>query len=124
MREIGPIKSPDRSVRRLCSAAGGDCVSVVGIGDEQGGSMKVFVAGATVAVGKPLLPLVVAKGCEVVHMTGSPDKAQVLPVAEIEPVVADSSGPHLRHRRRRWCIRCSPSGHRPLPAISREGVRL
>jgi nucleoside-diphosphate-sugar epimerase len=51
--------------------------------------MKVFVAGATGAIGKPLLPLLVARGYEVVGMTRSPDKAQGLRSAGVEPVVAD-----------------------------------
>ena len=51
--------------------------------------MKVFVAGATGAVGKPLLPLLVAQGHEVVGMTHSPDKVQGLRAAGVEPVVAD-----------------------------------
>jgi nucleoside-diphosphate-sugar epimerase len=51
--------------------------------------MKVFVAGATGAIGKPLLPLLVARGLEVVGMTRSPDKAQGLRSAGVEPVVAD-----------------------------------
>jgi 2-alkyl-3-oxoalkanoate reductase len=51
--------------------------------------MKVFVAGATGAVGKPLLPLLVARGFEVVAMTHSPDKVSMLRAAGAEPVVAD-----------------------------------
>ncbi len=54
--------------------------------------MKVFVAGATGAVGKPLLALLVARGYDVVAMMRSPDKAH--PVRELYPgvvttVVAD-----------------------------------
>jgi nucleoside-diphosphate-sugar epimerase len=51
--------------------------------------MKVFVAGATGAVGKPLLPLLLAKGYEVVGMTRSRDNAQVLRDAGVEPVIAN-----------------------------------
>ena len=53
--------------------------------------MKVFVAGATGAVGKPLLPLLVAHGHEVVATTRSADKAQVLRnlYPGLEPVLAD-----------------------------------
>jgi uncharacterized protein YbjT (DUF2867 family) len=50
--------------------------------------MKVFVAGRTGAVGKPLLPLLVAKGFDVVGMARSPDKAKVLRKAGVEPVIA------------------------------------
>src|SRR5437667_274574 len=40
--------------------------------------MKVFVAGATGAVGKPLLARLVSTGYDVVAMTRSPDKAQAV----------------------------------------------
>jgi 2-alkyl-3-oxoalkanoate reductase len=51
--------------------------------------MKVFVAGATGAVGKRLVPLLVAEGHEVVGTTRSPAKADELRAAGAEPVVAD-----------------------------------
>jgi nucleoside-diphosphate-sugar epimerase len=51
--------------------------------------MKVFVAGATGAVGKQLLPLLVSQGYEVVGMTRSPDKAKRIRDAGVEPVIAD-----------------------------------
>ena len=51
--------------------------------------MKVFVAGATGAVGKPLVPLLVSNGYEVVGLTRSPDKASTLRAAGAEPVIAD-----------------------------------
>jgi nucleoside-diphosphate-sugar epimerase len=51
--------------------------------------VKVFVAGATGAVGKRLVPLLVASGHDVVAMTRSPDKADSLRAAGAEPVVAD-----------------------------------
>ncbi len=52
--------------------------------------MKVFVAGATGAIGKPLLPQLVAAGHEVAALTRSPDKAEGLLAAGVEPVVADA----------------------------------
>jgi 2-alkyl-3-oxoalkanoate reductase len=51
--------------------------------------MKIFVAGATGAVGKRLVPLLVASGYDVVAMTRSPEKVDSLRAAGVEPVVAD-----------------------------------
>ena len=51
--------------------------------------MKVFVAGATGAVGKRLVPLLVASGYEVTAMTRSKEKADSLRAVGAEPVVAD-----------------------------------
>ena len=51
--------------------------------------MDVFVAGATGAVGKRLVPLLVASGYRVVAMTRSAAKESELRAAGAEPVVAD-----------------------------------
>jgi len=51
--------------------------------------MKVFVAGATGAMGKRLVPALLAAGHQVAAMTRSPDKAAALAAAGAEPVVAD-----------------------------------
>jgi len=51
--------------------------------------MKVFVAGATGAVGKRLIPLLVARGYDVVAMTRSPEKVDSLNAAGVKPIVAD-----------------------------------
>ncbi|HEX4438656.1 MAG TPA: NAD(P)-dependent oxidoreductase [Thermoanaerobaculia bacterium] len=51
--------------------------------------MRVFLAGATGAVGKRLVPMLVAKGHSVVGMTHSAGKAGALRAAGAEPVVAD-----------------------------------
>jgi nucleoside-diphosphate-sugar epimerase len=51
--------------------------------------MKVFVAGATGAVGRRLVPLLVASGYEVTAMTRSAEKADALRAAGAEPAVAD-----------------------------------
>ena len=51
--------------------------------------MKVFVAGATGAIGRHLLPLLAARGHEVVGMTRSSNKAASLQEAGAEPVIAD-----------------------------------
>ncbi len=51
--------------------------------------MKVFVAGATGAIGKRLVPQLVASGYEVVAMTRSPRHADPLRAAGAQPVVVD-----------------------------------
>jgi 2-alkyl-3-oxoalkanoate reductase len=52
--------------------------------------MRVFVAGATGALGRRLVPLLVAGGHQVTAMTRSPGKAAGLRAAGAEPVVADA----------------------------------
>ncbi len=51
--------------------------------------MRVFVAGATGAIGKPLVPMLLAGGHEVVAMTRSAEKADRLRTIGATPVVAD-----------------------------------
>jgi nucleoside-diphosphate-sugar epimerase len=51
--------------------------------------MRVFVAGATGAIGKPLVPMLLDRGHEVVAMTRSRDKAEGLRAIGATPVVAD-----------------------------------
>jgi nucleoside-diphosphate-sugar epimerase len=51
--------------------------------------MRIFLAGATGALGKHLLPMLVADGHEVVAMTRTPAKAGALRAAGALPVVAD-----------------------------------
>jgi nucleoside-diphosphate-sugar epimerase len=51
--------------------------------------MRVFVAGASGAVGRRLVPLLVASGYDVAAMTRSPQKVDSLRAAGAEPVVAD-----------------------------------
>jgi nucleoside-diphosphate-sugar epimerase len=52
--------------------------------------MKVFVAGATGALGKQLVPLLVAKGHDVVGMTRTEAKSDQLRGVGAQPVVADA----------------------------------
>src|SRR4051794_2060154 len=52
--------------------------------------MKVFVAGATGALGRMLVPQLVAQGHEVVGMTRSPSKQDLLRSLGARPVVADA----------------------------------
>jgi nucleoside-diphosphate-sugar epimerase len=51
--------------------------------------MRVFVAGATGAIGKPLVPMLLAGGHEVVAMTRSGRKAERLQASGVTAVVAD-----------------------------------
>src|SRR5205823_12947376 len=52
--------------------------------------MKVFLAGATGALGKQLVPLLVDRGHEVVGMTRSPQRADLVRALGATPVVADA----------------------------------
>lgn len=52
--------------------------------------MRVFLAGATGAIGRQLVPQLLAGGHEVIGMTRSPQHAQALRAAGAEPVVADA----------------------------------
>ncbi|MGH2699319.1 MAG: NAD-dependent epimerase/dehydratase family protein, partial [Actinomycetota bacterium] len=51
--------------------------------------MKVFLAGATGAIGNHLVPQLVARGYEVIGMTRSPGKVASLKATGVEAVVAD-----------------------------------
>jgi nucleoside-diphosphate-sugar epimerase len=55
--------------------------------------MKVFVAGATGALGRQLVPQLVARGHEVVGMTRSASKQDLLRSLGARPVVADALDP-------------------------------
>jgi nucleoside-diphosphate-sugar epimerase len=55
--------------------------------------MKVFVAGATGAMGKQLLPLLVAAGHDVVGTTRSASKQEALSELGATPIVADALDP-------------------------------
>jgi nucleoside-diphosphate-sugar epimerase len=51
--------------------------------------MKVLLAGATGAIGRPLLPLLIKAGHQVAGITRSAEKASLLSAAGVEPVVCD-----------------------------------
>ena len=55
--------------------------------------MKFFVAGATGAVGRPLIKELLAKGHKIVALTRSPDQAPALVERGIEPAIADVFDP-------------------------------
>src|SRR5438552_16069240 len=51
--------------------------------------MKIFVAGGTGAIGRPLIAKLLAKGHALVALTRSPEKAQALVQQGTEPAIAD-----------------------------------
>lgn len=51
--------------------------------------MKIFVAGGTGAIGRPLMAQLLAKGHSVVALTRSPEKSRALAGEGVEPAVAD-----------------------------------
>src|SRR4029077_11881578 len=51
--------------------------------------MKIFVAGGTGAIGRPLIAKLLAKGHALVALTRSPEKARALVQRGIEPAIAD-----------------------------------
>ena len=51
--------------------------------------MKIFIAGATGALGRPLIEKLLAKGHTLVALTRSPEKAQALAEQGIDPAIAD-----------------------------------
>jgi 2-alkyl-3-oxoalkanoate reductase len=52
--------------------------------------MRVFLAGATGAIGRQLVPLLLAEGHQVTGMTRSPERARELEAAGAQAVVADA----------------------------------
>ena len=52
--------------------------------------MRIFLAGATGAIGRQLVPLLVSDGHDVTGATRSPTKVDALRAAEAEPVVLDA----------------------------------
>jgi 2-alkyl-3-oxoalkanoate reductase len=55
----------------------------------RGLQMKIFVAGATGAIGRPLIAQLCGLGRDVVALTRSPEKAQMLAAQGVEPALAD-----------------------------------
>jgi nucleoside-diphosphate-sugar epimerase len=51
--------------------------------------MKIFIAGGTGAIGRPLIAELLAKGHALVALTRSPEKAQALVQQGLEPAIAD-----------------------------------
>src|SRR5208283_582950 len=54
------------------------------------GGVRVYLAGASGAIGRRLLPLLLAEGHQVSAMTHSPQKLDALRAAGAEPVLADA----------------------------------
>jgi 2-alkyl-3-oxoalkanoate reductase len=65
-------------------------VRLSGLPNEKGVVMKVFVAGATGALGKQLVPMLVANGHDVVGMTRTEAKRSQLRSVGAQPVVVDA----------------------------------
>jgi uncharacterized protein YbjT (DUF2867 family) len=68
--------------------------------------MRIFVAGASGAIGKRLVPLLVENGHEVVGSTRSPEKVRGVRASGAEPAVVDLLDPEavtaaVRSARRR-----------------------
>jgi nucleoside-diphosphate-sugar epimerase len=61
--------------------------------EAKGAAMKVFVAGATGVLGRALIPQLVARGDEVVGMTRSASKQDLVSSLGARPVVADALDP-------------------------------
>lgn len=51
--------------------------------------MKIFIAGGTGAIGRPLIEELLTRGHTVVALTRSPEKAQALAEQGVEPAIAD-----------------------------------
>src|SRR4030095_9921177 len=51
--------------------------------------MKIFVAGGTGVIGRPLIAKLLAKGHSIVALTRSPEEAQALAEKGSEPAIAD-----------------------------------
>src|SRR5688500_6040297 len=57
--------------------------------NEGGTRMRIFLAGATGAVGSRLVPMLTGPGHQVTGTTRNPAKAEALRAAGVEPVVLD-----------------------------------
>lgn len=62
--------------------------------------MRIFVAGATGAVGRGLVPLLVSNGHEVVGLTRTPEKAEAIRALGAQAAVADGLDAELDKTRR------------------------
>src|SRR5947207_7545470 len=65
----------------------------MGANETKGAVMNVFVAGATGVLGRELVPQLVTRGHEVVGMTRSASKQDLLRSLGARPVVADALDP-------------------------------
>src|SRR5262245_47595624 len=66
---------------------------VLVVNEARGAGMRVFVAGATGAIGRVLVPQLVARGHEVVGMTRAAAKEDLVRGLGARPVVADALDP-------------------------------
>src|ERR671936_1156912 len=79
--------------RVLRGVTGGASISSHGGNETRRAVMKVFVAGATGAMGRALVPQLVERGHEVVGMTRSAAKQELVRSLGARPVVADALDP-------------------------------
>src|SRR5204863_3014582 len=89
----GPDERRADDVRALSTVTGDAAVSSHEDNETKGAVMKVFVAGATGVLGRALVPQLVARGHEVVGMTRSASKQDLVRSLGARPVVADALDP-------------------------------
>jgi hypothetical protein len=93
-RRVRTVRGRARAVHRALGAVtGGASISSHGGNETRGAVMKVFVAGATGVLGRALVPQLVARGHEVVGMTRSASKQDLVRGLGARPVVADALDP-------------------------------
>src|SRR5215218_6294259 len=85
------IRARGETNRRAVTA--GASISSQRASETRGAVMKLFVAGATGAIGRQLVPQLVARGHEVVGMTKSASKQELVRSLGARPVVADGLDP-------------------------------
>ena len=86
--------------------------------------MKVFVAGATGVLGRALVPRLVARGHEVVGMTRSASKQDLVRRLGARPVVADALDPDAVARAEWLPVLAAALGAKPPRRIPRWLGRL
>jgi 2-alkyl-3-oxoalkanoate reductase len=77
----------------LSTVTGGASISSHGADETTGAVMKVLVAGATGALGRQLVPQLVTRGHEVVGLTRSASKQELVRSLGARPVVVDALDP-------------------------------
>src|SRR4029450_1498573 len=79
--------------RAPSTVTGGASASSHGGNETRGAVMKIFVAGGTGVLGRALVPQLVARGHEVVGITRSASKQDLVRSLGARPVVADALDP-------------------------------
>ena len=84
--------------------------------------MKIFVAGGTGAIGRPLIAALLAKGHAVVALTRASEKTQALVEQGVEPAIADvfdTDAVKALVRRAQPRMRSTASGNAAPPPLAR-----